>query len=435
MSDPIDTRNAGGLASQPTRGWRIAFLVLCTVGLCLSADLARLHLKVHTDPDYHAYCAMSERVNCETVATSDWAVTLGLPTAIWGILVYLSLGALAVWGLFTRPRSRSWPFALLCLLTLGASAYSVALLLISHLIIGSVCLVCVGTYLVNFALLFTAVAEVRRLGRPIREAVCEELVAAIREPAAVIGLVGLLLAAASVTRLVIPTYWSMVSGFGPGGLAIGATPEGAHWIGAVKPTLTIEEFSDYQCPHCLRGHEQLRKLLAQSGDKIRLVHRHYPLDQQCNPALDKPFHAAACAYSRLAHCAGAQGRFWEANDYLFANGHRRDPVTAAELAEALNLEPKELSGCVADPKTAAVVARDLAAGRALKIRGTPTFVIGDQTYPGGIPTEVIAARLGAAREPPKGNDCSPSEPRPGDSGACASPASDAPPQAYPPVPP
>ena len=54
------------------RGWRIAFLVLCTVGACLSADLLRLHVNVHTDPDYHSYCAMSERVNCDTVAASDY---------------------------------------------------------------------------------------------------------------------------------------------------------------------------------------------------------------------------------------------------------------------------------------------------------------------------------------------------------------------------
>ena len=62
---------------------------------------------------------------------------------------------------------------------------------------------------------------------------------------------------------------------------------GWHWIGATKPTVTIYEFSDYQCPHCLRGHEQMRKLLAQYPDKLRLVHRHYPLDHQCNPAINR----------------------------------------------------------------------------------------------------------------------------------------------------
>jgi uncharacterized membrane protein len=58
----------------PARGWRIAFLVICTVGVCLSADLLRLHVNVYTDPDYQSYCAMSERVNCETVALSEYAV-------------------------------------------------------------------------------------------------------------------------------------------------------------------------------------------------------------------------------------------------------------------------------------------------------------------------------------------------------------------------
>ena len=418
-------KNDGSLpdALRGARGWRIAFLVACTVGLCLSADLARLHVKVHTDPDYHAYCAMSERVNCETVATSDYAVTFGLPTAIWGILAYLFLGALAVWGLRERPRTASWPFGLLLLATLGASVYSITLLIISHFIIRSVCLVCAGTYVVNFALVGIATTELRRLRTPIRTLVAEELRAVVREPAAILVILGVFLGAASVTRVLIPTYWSTVTGFGPGGLAFGMTPEGWPWIGAKKPALVIYEFSDYQCPHCLRGHEQMRKLLAAEGDRVRLVHRHYPLDHHCNPTITKPFHDSACAYSFLAHCAGAHGKFWEANDYLFATGHRRDPVTAEELALKLGLGRGVLEACVESAETRNVIERDLEAGRGYKIRGTPTFVIGDQIYPGGVPADVIANALGASRQSTPPPDCMlPAGDRatPG-GGACAAP--------------
>jgi protein-disulfide isomerase/uncharacterized membrane protein len=415
---------AGGLTERlrGARGWRIAFLVLCTVGLCLSADLARLHVKVHTDPDYHAYCAMSERVNCETVATSDWAVTFGLPTAIWGILTYLALAALAVWGLRERPRTASWPFGLLFFLTLAAATYSVVLLIISHFVIGSVCLVCVGTYIVNFLLVGVSVAELKRIGAPVKAAIGDELRAVMREPGAVLILLGAFLATASLTRVLVPTYWSTIAGFGPGGRAFGVTPEGWHWIGASKPTLTIYEFSDYQCPHCLRGHEQMRRLLAEQADRIRLVHRHYPLDHQCNPAIAKPFHDFACAYSSLAHCAGEQSRFWEANDYLFTAGHRRDPVTVEELALKLGLDRRLLDACVKAPATASVIQRDLEAGRAYKIRGTPTFVIGDQTYPGGVPADVIASALGASSQSTPPANCTPAPGgAPVQGGACSAP--------------
>ena len=52
-------RPAEAPSSNRVRGWRVAFLVLCTIGVCLSADLLRLHVNVHTNPDYRSYCAMS----------------------------------------------------------------------------------------------------------------------------------------------------------------------------------------------------------------------------------------------------------------------------------------------------------------------------------------------------------------------------------------
>src|SRR5210317_2208398 len=75
--------------ARPTRAWRIAFLVLCTVGALLSAELLRLHVKVYTDPNYHAFCAMTEKLNCETVAVSSYAVFAGLPVALWGLIGYI----------------------------------------------------------------------------------------------------------------------------------------------------------------------------------------------------------------------------------------------------------------------------------------------------------------------------------------------------------
>ena len=120
-------RTTGVSEVDGVRGWRITFLVLCAIGACLAADLVRLHVKVHTDPDYHSYCAMSERVNCETVAASNYAVLLGLPLSVWGLLTYFGLGTLAVWGLRSRLRVPSWPFGILFWLTLAGSVASVGL--------------------------------------------------------------------------------------------------------------------------------------------------------------------------------------------------------------------------------------------------------------------------------------------------------------------
>jgi protein-disulfide isomerase/uncharacterized membrane protein len=379
------------------RGWRIAFLVLCTIGACLSADLLRLHVNVHTNPDYQSYCAMSERVNCETVAASDWAVMAGLPVALWGLLFYVALAGLAVWGLRPRLRVPGWPFGALFWLSAAASAGAVFFFVISHFVIESVCIVCAGTYLVNIGLLVAAWRELRRVGKPPLLALRDELVVVVARPAPRLAYATVFALALVACWTTLPTYWKVDVSTGPGGLSVGTTGDGHPWIGARNPEVEIVEYSDYQCPHCLRGHGEMRRLVEAYPDRVRLVHRNFPLDRRCNPEIRKPFHAEACFYARVAHCAGEQGAFWEANDYLFRNGRRRDRVTVGEIAEALGRDAGELQTCVDGSAAARSVQEDLAAGRARSIRGTPTFVIEDRIYPGRIPDEVIAEALNLER--------------------------------------
>ena len=368
--------------------------MLCTVGACLSADLVRLHVNVHTDPHYQSYCAMSERVNCETVAASDWAVFAGLPVAVWGLLAYLAMGALAVWGLLRRPRTPVWPFGGLWCLSAVSAVAGAALFVVSHFVIESVCLVCAGTYAVDVALLGVAWSELRRVGVGPWRALIDDLRSAAARPAAPVVFAVPLLLAVVVLELAVPAYWRIEETKGPEGLPVGFTEEGHPWIGAARPVLTVTEFSDYQCPHCRKGHDNLRRMVREHPDRLRLVHRNYPLDHQCNDTLKRPFHAFACRYAVIAHCAGEQGRFWEASDLLFAEGSGKEEIGPQDLAGALELDRDALAACADGDAARAAVQADLAAGKRLRIRGTPTFVVGDRTYPGRIPADVLAPVLG-----------------------------------------
>jgi protein-disulfide isomerase/uncharacterized membrane protein len=387
-------RRDGSSRQSSERGlvlrWRVAFLVLCTAGALLAADLIRLHVKVHTDPAYHSYCAISERANCETVAASDYAVLLNLPIAVWGLLGYLLLGTLAIWGLRRPLTPPSWPYGGLFWLSLFSALASTALNGISHFVIESICIVCMGVYAVNLALLGVSTTELIRLKTSPIKGFVADLKAAVARPfgPAAIGLVfGMIVV---LLLGVVPAYWRVDQQMGPGELAVGVTEDGHAWIGAKRPVLTITEYSDYQCPYCKRGHEEIRQLLEKYPDKIRLVHRHYPLDQSCNQQLQRPFHPYACSYARLAYCAQQINRFWEANDVLYKKGRRRDQFFAWELAVALKIGKEELEKCENSAEAAAAVERDLGAGHSLNIRGTPTYVIGDQVYPGIIPDQALS---------------------------------------------
>jgi predicted DsbA family dithiol-disulfide isomerase/uncharacterized membrane protein len=387
--DPADR----GLGSSGERGWRIAFLVACTVGICLSLDLLRLHVRVHNDPDYQSYCAISEYVNCESEALSSWSVFVGMPVAAWGLLGYLVMAALAIWGLRSRNATRTWPFALNLALSAFSSLVAVWFGFVSVAIIESICIVCVGTYLVSFSLFAFSWRVVRRCGLTPRAALLEEL-ATIR--AAPRGFA--LFAAVGVAVLAgvwagIPDYWTLQRPPTASTLPAGDTADGHAWIGATTPVLEVTEFSDYQCPFCQRGHEHIRQLIDQHPDEIRLIHVHFPLDLSCNATMTRQMHPNACLYARLAYCAQQQGKFWDVNDYLFANGRRRTAVTVDEVAEESGLRRDVLAACVKSNAAERAIAADLELGRSLGIRGTPTFVIDKKAYVGGIPAEVLDRAL------------------------------------------
>lgn len=369
--------------------YRIAFLVVAAIGACLSADLVRLHVRVYTDPDFSSFCAMSKEVNCETVALSDYSVFLGLPLAVWGLLCYFAIGGLAIWGLRNR-RTETWPYGALFWITSLTSVVGIVLFFISHYEIHSICVVCTATYFVSFALLALSFAVLRRAGSGPLTALSADLRSVRRAPGDAIWYAAGLIAIVIGLQVTVPRYWQpdAVEVAAPGMLT-GHTKDGHPWIGAKDPIVEIVEYSDYQCPHCRRAHFALRKLIQESHAKIRLVHRYYPLDKACNRLLQDPFHPRACEYAVLAYCADEQGKFWPANDYLFANGGRHSPIQTKELARALGLNEESLQECATGQAALAAVRADIEAGIAHRFNGTPAFVVDGHAYLGHVPAEIL----------------------------------------------
>lgn len=381
----------------PARGWRIAFLVACTVGICLSADLLRLHVNVHTDPNYQSYCAISERVNCDTLALSPYALFAGMPLSIWGLFGYLGMAGLSIWGLGRPTRSRSWPFGLLFLLSALSAGVAIPLFAIAHFVVESVCIVCAGTYVVSFLLLVFSWQTLRRIGLSPWAAIREDMQVIGKIPGRFGTFTGAFALPLVAIWIALPPYWQVKNVQLSEGVATGVTDDGAPWIGGTSSSLTITEFSDYQCPHCQRGHHELRELIEAYPDKVRLVHRNNPLDHHCNPTLNREFHAEACRYARMAVCAKKQSAFWQANDYLFAEGRNRDPITTKQLAKSIGIDRNLLDTCISSKEAKREVAEDLRIGRELGVRGTPTFVIGKQVFPGRVPPDLLVEQLGLAR--------------------------------------
>ena len=366
---------------------KIVFLtvLLCFAGIGASLYLIVLHYQVHTNPAFHSFCAMSDSFNCETVAMSPFSAFLGMPVAAWGFLGYCALSLLALLGM------RKHPWAYLALLAGSAAALivSITLAVISYCVICSFCLMCSLTYLINTVLFLTLLWQAVSQKFPIREALFDSVRLLKRRWYFAAMILALLFAVPQS----FPKYWEQTADSSGD---TGTTEEGLHWIGAENPNLTIVEFSDYLCPYCRRAHTFQREQVQANSSKLRLVHRHFPLDNACNPLVTTPFHVDACLLARAAECAGKQDKFWEMNDLLFEietlNGaSMQEKVESASVK--LNLNRGDFMSCMTSKEVQEKLRQDIDAGLELGIQGTPSFVVDSTVHVGTIPQEVIEKAL------------------------------------------
>jgi protein-disulfide isomerase len=151
----------------------------------------------------------------------------------------------------------------------------------------------------------------------------------------------------------------------------GRTPKGP-----ANAPVTIIEFSDYQCPFCRRAEGTVEQVLQTYGDKVRLVYRDYPL----------PFHEHAKPASIAAMCAEKQGKFWEYHEKLFKSDDLSDEGLV-KMAGEVGLDLGKFEECRKSPDTMAAVDKEIAAGAAVGVRGTPAFFINGRMLSGAQPFE------------------------------------------------
>ena len=154
-------------------------------------------------------------------------------------------------------------------------------------------------------------------------------------------------------------------------------------LGSSKAPITLEVFSDFQCPACRELYQKtLRRVIDDyvSHDKVYLIHHDYPL----------PIHKHAREAARYANAAASVGKYEAVSEALF---DKQDSwsVTGnieAVVAEVLTpAEMKKIKPLLQNSQIDAAIEKDIFLGNQNTVRQTPTMVIRgrQQTYqPAGI---------------------------------------------------
>jgi protein-disulfide isomerase len=149
---------------------------------------------------------------------------------------------------------------------------------------------------------------------------------------------------------------------------------GDHTLGPDDAPVTLVEYGDYECPFCGAAQPTVREVLRIGGDRLRFAFRHFPLGE---------VHPHARLAAEAAEAAGAQGRFWQMHELLFANQQALTPADLLSYAAAIGLDVARFTADLEQHAYAPVVREHFLSGLRSGVNGTPTFFVNGLRHDGG----------------------------------------------------
>ena len=164
------------------------------------------------------------------------------------------------------------------------------------------------------------------------------------------------------------------------------TDDGKTIFGNPDGDVTIYEFSDYNCGYCKRSYADLMRAVEADGN-IRVVVKELPILAQTS--LDA---------AMVALAAAEFGKYPAVHDALMTLQGPISTATLDEIIANVGLDKAEVTDFIARPETQAMIEKNRELATALKVSGTPAFVIGNEFAPGAISFSDIMGMVERARE-------------------------------------
>jgi protein-disulfide isomerase len=136
--------------------------------------------------------------------------------------------------------------------------------------------------------------------------------------------------------------------------------------GDAKASVTIVEFSDFQCPYCASSEALIKQVLDAYPGKVKLVYKHLPLVS---------IHPNARPAALAAAEAMEQGKFWEMHDKLFQNYSQLSRENLSNIAKQVGLNMDKFEKAMQTEAHKGIIDKDLAESQRVGVRGTPSFFV------------------------------------------------------------
>jgi uncharacterized membrane protein len=381
----------------------------------------RVHYKLLTEPGYVSACDVSSTINCSAAYLSAYGSIFGVPVALAGAAWFALVALIAAFAAgpppVTRQPAATPPSRPATTYIFGLAAVGLAAILYlayaSVFVLGTYCLLCMGTYACVIGIFITSAAA---KSTPLSQApglAVGDLSAVIKRPAT--RTAALIYAAVVVLALIgFPREMSSAPPAAPAVVTATQEAQFTEWwarqprvdfgIDPGTAKVVVVKFNDWLCPGCKALEELYDPVIAkyerEQPGAVKYVYKDLPWNMQCNATIRQTLrgHEGACDAAvavRLARDAGEESAMV---DWLFANQQllaQQGMAGGGAASRSIRAKTEELLGVTDfDGELAArmpEIQRDVAEAVELQVASTPTYFVNGvrttsvrtQTDPGG----------------------------------------------------
>lgn len=370
----------------------VAVAFACLIGAAIAAVSTSQYVRIQKQGlEEKSFCAISETIDCDIASASSYGTLWGVPIAWLGLLSYLLIGGMALFGAVSKKERRS-TVTMAWFMSIFAILYSIRLAHALVFVLEVTCLECLGMYAVNIFVLIALWAALNIRLKDVPKFIAGYLRAVVGkhpgpgfQPKLVTHVI-VIIAVYAVGLLIMNDI------MGKGGAEQVSLKEkvGAHYeqsLYAIEPDatwpvwgnpdgkVTIIEFSDFECPFCRLAAFNVRPYLQEFKKDVAFYFVNYPLDNSCNPYMQGPMHQKACMAAEATLCAQDRGDFWDFHDDLFRLKRNLNRGSIIGLAKKRGWDEADFAACLDSDDTKRRVVEQIDAGRRIHISGTPTIII------------------------------------------------------------
>ena len=339
-------------------------------------------------------CNVSEKLNCDTAASSPYAEVFGVPIALLGAF---TSGLLLVFLLLTRynltvdnERTERYTFYI------ASFIFAVSLVMggISLFILKSACPFCLAIYALSFLTLIVLWIAFRpdfsQTGQDVRDLFTTEkwiLWTSLSVPVLALVVNGMTLDNYGYQELK-KTAENSLSTWQTAPIQSFDNQAGLQYQnGQGEAKVTIVEFADFLCSHCKTAYPALHAF-AKSHPDVKLIFKNFPLDGVCNSAITHKGDGKRCDLSYATYCAEKiSQKGWIAHNYIF--DHQEEIYTkptnlvVEEVCKISGADCAQVKTCMNSEETHAAIKKMAEEGDKAKIAGTPAIFMNGKALPGG----------------------------------------------------